>query len=164
MKRSGTHQKSKSPRRSKGAPKESVLQAFVVSLVESRRLQQNISGKTELDVLLKGLMDPQFLPAFPIDYLARQRSIMAAARVMSALENCSLVSAAPQNIALLRKRRRGGMLPDLVICDDSHSEFSIIEIKRSNQTEREAITELWAMSMSCEIICHFYRTRTFPMS
>lgn len=85
-------------------------------------------------------LDTNQIPYYSLDYLIKKKVAESSKYVYDLLDNIDLLIA-DKNISLNNKE---GLYPDLLLFSPEHSTFFIIEIKRSNQAEREAVTELLA--------------------
>lgn len=82
-----------------------------------------------------------WVPGVPIDRYVTDSLAAAAHRVHRALRDAQLVSTASESISLDRTER---LFPDLLLANPTSGTWVICEIKRSEKTEREAVTELLA--------------------
>ncbi|QRN96840.1 hypothetical protein JRI60_49020 [Archangium violaceum] len=118
-------------------PLENTIQEWFEQLVKDERLRDTIVGLEKL----KGLFTPEYeerhIPALVLDHLLRRKSVLAARAVLEALPAARLL-VTNQSVSLDSHRLR----PDLVLASEDAGELLLVELKRSDQTEREAITEL----------------------
>jgi hypothetical protein len=82
-----------------------------------------------------------FIPQFSLDYLVRRLAIRSAADVLASLKQVDIVSTARSNISIDRAER---LFPDLVLVSRVTGHVLVVEVKRDDQTTREALTELLA--------------------
>lgn len=120
---------------------EAELQAKIEEIVDGEGLLAFISDADQLDPILQGMAQPDYLPAFPLDYLIRYRSAQAAQHVLDILDSCKKISTKSGNIALDSKE---GLYPDLLLHSDETGKIVIVELKRSDSASRQAVTELTA--------------------
>jgi len=129
--------------------RESVIQRWVEKVIKDGQFKEHIKAIEEPKRLLMNMYREDYFPEFPIDYLLRKNSLAAAAHVLDRLGFVEIVSTT-RNIS----RTKGeSLLPDLVLCNPESNHVIVVEIKRSSQTEREAITEL--LGYEHEIRNHF---------
>ena len=121
--------------------KEKQIQALLEKVIEEDRLYESISNIKEIETLYSSSSEENLLPLFSIDYLSRKKAIAAAINVSSSLRCLKILSTARKNVSLNRKER---LYPDLILISEEERKIIIVEIKRSDQTAREALTELLA--------------------
>jgi hypothetical protein len=74
--------------------------------------------------------------------MIRKRLVSAAVYVLDRLKAASVVSTSASNISLDAASET--FYPDLLLIDESRGQVIIVELKKSRQTERQALTELLA--------------------
>jgi len=95
---------------------------------------------------------PNIYPSyFSLDYLVSQKMIESSRYVYENLYTLDLVIA-NKNISMNKKER---LYPDLLLFNQETATFIIIEIKRSDKAEREAITELLAYEQELQNLFPF---------
>jgi hypothetical protein len=95
--------------------------------------------------------DDKIVPYYSIDYMINKKIIKSAKFVFDNLYLLELITA-NQNISLETSER---LFPDLLLFNPETNKFIIVEIKRSSQAEREAITELLAYEQELQNIFPF---------
>ena len=80
------------------------------------------------------------IPYYSLDYLIKKKVAESSKYVYDLLDDVDLIIA-NKNISLDKTER---LFPDLLLFSPENSTFFIIEIKRDEQAERQAITELLA--------------------
>jgi hypothetical protein len=119
---------------------EKEIQDWVVELVRTGKLRDEIAGGDDVDRVIAAARDESFIPTFPIDYLLRRRAAEAAASVLKRIEAYELV-AERKDISADPKER---LFPDLVMAALLNGGLAAVEVKAAETTEREAATELLA--------------------
>ncbi len=120
---------------------EAEIQRRLEEAIASGTLCQHIAGRDAIDRANSAGLSRSFIPDFNLDYLMRRLSIRSAARVLAALDQVDLISTARRNISADRTER---LFPDLVLVSRATGHVLVVEIKRDDQTTREAMTELFA--------------------
>lgn len=64
---------------------EARLQELLEGVIEKELLLARIAGQDQVSHAFSSLRDPTFLPAFPVDYLIRQRVVQAAMKVLASI-------------------------------------------------------------------------------
>jgi hypothetical protein len=130
-------------------PSEQDIQEWIVDIARSGSLHECISGQAEAKSVVAAFREPDYVPAFPIDYLLRKRSAEGAIWVLEQLPRFGFISER-RSISANRSER---LHPDLVLGSPDAQAFAIVEIKADGKTSREAITELLAYDL--ELQNHF---------
>ncbi|MFV0446405.1 MAG: hypothetical protein ACK5Q5_22760 [Planctomycetaceae bacterium] len=120
---------------------EAEIQSFLEQLIGRGELHQTIGGKAEIDRASAAHNSPEFIPNFNLDYLLHIRSVASATSVLEALKDVEIISTSKKNVSSDRKDR---LFPDLVLVSKTTGHIIVVEIKRDEQTTREAMTELLA--------------------
>lgn len=120
---------------------ESELQERIEDLVSQGALFDAIENTETVDPSMYSHENESFIPSFPIDFLMRRNALFAARHVLDRLHSLEKISVSNKSISLDRKER---LFPDLLLCNRERSVLILMELKRSGQTAREAITELLA--------------------
>jgi hypothetical protein len=107
-------------------------------------LEKNYESLTELignrECILENEADEESIPYYSLDYMVNKKIIKSANYVFNNLYLLDLL-VADENISLQKGEQ---LYPDLLLFNPETSTFIIVEIKRSGQAEREAVTELLA--------------------
>ncbi|HEX8702403.1 MAG TPA: hypothetical protein VF815_26455, partial [Myxococcaceae bacterium] len=119
-------------------PSEKRIQKWIELLARKGKLHQAIAETHEMKSLFSADYEKKHAPEFSVDYLIRKKTVKAAQCVLAALENVIVVSAT-KNISKTPGER---LLPDLVLLNKAENAIVLVEIKRSEKTERETVTEL----------------------
>ncbi|HTU44980.1 MAG TPA: hypothetical protein VMF91_07955 [Bryobacteraceae bacterium] len=120
---------------------DEIQQALELALVQSD-WHKKIAGQEKLATVAAMQSHKFFLPSFPIDYLVRKRLVSAAAHVLTRLNTATVASTSKSNVSLTAPSAT--FYPDLVLVDEERAQVIIVELKKSKQTERQALTELLA--------------------
>ncbi len=120
---------------------ESEIQEFLEQVIGRGELHQTIHGKDEIDRATAAHNSADFISGFNLDYLLHTRSVASATSVLGALKDVEVISTSKKNISSDRKKR---LFPDLVLVSKTTGHIIVVEIKRVEQTTREAMTELLA--------------------
>lgn len=92
----------------------------------------------------------RYLPGYQIDFRLRSQYAKSALSVLESLEGSQLITGKKiENISIQKdqENNKERLFPDIVLGNSERSTFAIVELKRSSQTEREAITELLAYTI-----------------
>jgi hypothetical protein len=134
---------------------EGELQQAIEGAIQDPAWAEAIEGQEELRKAVATQSHELFVPSFPIDYMIRKRLVSAAAYVLDRLKTASVVSTSRSNISLDAAAET--FYPDLLLIDESRGQVIIVELKRSRQTERQALTELLATSMKSRTTSHSFQ-------
>lgn len=122
-------------------PSEKEIQAFIEKTIQNGELHRRIPGRDDLEKAALAHQSADFVANFNLDYLLRVKSIASSSAVLEMLQDVDIVSTSRNNISSERGER---LFPDLVLVSRTTGHIIILEIKRDNQTSREALTELLA--------------------
>jgi len=115
---------------------EAQMQQLVEQLLATGRFAAAIKGARKVHTLAEPA--PDVLPIFAIDHVARAAMIQAASGVLRTLGDLTILTG-DKNISM----QKGETLrPDFVCVSEETRSVFLIELKKSSQTAREAITEL----------------------
>lgn len=120
------------------APPEREIQTWIESISDGDEFLKHVCGREKVEVVLNSLQSEHHLPSFPIDYLLRRETASAAGHVLSHISFVKTI-VATKNISATTGEL---LFPDLLLVNPNTGHLIIVELKRSAQTEREAITEL----------------------
>lgn len=118
---------------------EKHIQEWVKEKIDDGSFYGSIEGAEEVFGYTAVEDNQELMPTFPVDYIVRNRSVMAARHVLSNLDATRIISAT-ESISLDDRM----LFPDLLIHNPGTQTLIIVEIKKSRQTERQALTELLA--------------------
>jgi hypothetical protein len=121
--------------------REAEIQRRLEEMIRDGTLYGRIARKEALNRADAGHSSGTFIPDFNLDYLVRRLSVRSAASVLASLEQVDLISTGRHNISSGRGER---LYPDLVLASKKTGHIVIVEVKRDDQTTREALTELLA--------------------
>lgn len=120
---------------------ERQIQQILENLIKEENFFSAITGVDQVEKLYNSFYDSDSLPSFSIDYFSRKKTITSAKNVLHSLKYAQLVTTASNNISLDRQEK---LFPDLLLYDEEKNKLIILEIKRSNKTARETLTEMLA--------------------
>ncbi|WP_323988647.1 hypothetical protein [Pseudomonas canadensis] len=119
---------------------EAEIHVEVERIIRSGDLTSRIS-KDDLDFLEHTIsINPDLLPAFSIDEYVRTRFAESASTVIGSLKSVEVLTS-NNNISITKNEI---LKPDLVCINPETNQLIIFELKKSNQTGRQALTELLA--------------------
>ncbi|RYE45382.1 MAG: hypothetical protein EOP48_22150, partial [Sphingobacteriales bacterium] len=129
---------------------EDQLQKMLIESLKSETFLDSIKGIDEIDGHLTRDTNVRFIPGFQIDFQLRTLYCRKAKAVLESLESYEMISGEKiRNISIQRdtSQRKERLYPDVVVANNESKTFSIFELKKDVQTEREAITELFAYAI-----------------
>ena len=100
----------------------------------------NIIDLIENSNILENSNKENLVPFYSLDYIIKNKILKSARYVYKNLHSLKLVIA-NRNISMNKTER---LYPDLLLFNEETATFIIVEIKRSDKAEREAMTELLA--------------------
>jgi hypothetical protein len=115
---------------------EAEMQRLIEHLLAEGTFGDAIDARNDIDRLARPA--PDVLPIFAIDRVARAAMIAAARDVLADIDDL-IVLTSDTNISMSRGET---LRPDFICMSVSTNAVYLIELKRSTQTSREAITEL----------------------
>ncbi|MDP4569564.1 hypothetical protein Q8O96_10950 [Pseudomonas sp. LPH60] len=121
-------------------PTEAIIHQEIEKIIREGGLLERIDEadiKRIEDIIV---VDPNLLPAFSIDEYVRKRFAESASATLSSL-NILEVLTSDNNISLTKNET---LRPDIVCINSETQQLVIFEFKKSNQTGRQALTELLA--------------------
>jgi hypothetical protein len=121
--------------------KEKEIQEKIESLLETNKLIESIKNINEIRELYEKIISEDRIPSLSIDYLSREKAILASKNVIDNLFTTKIISKSTNDISL---KKNGSMYPDVVVFNPETEKIIIVELKRSKSTARETITELMA--------------------
>jgi hypothetical protein len=116
------------------------LQKKLVRLIKRNELGDAIEGRETVDDLLKRQKSSDAFPTFSIDHLVRISCAEAASHALSCLYNLVMLSD-DLNVSLTTGQQ---LRPDVVCFAPEDESLVLFELKKSDQTGRQALTELIA--------------------
>lgn len=130
--------------------KERKITTHVADIIRRDKGLAHVINRTDqIDDIVAALEEPLFVPEFSVDYLLRKKYARAARHAIDQLTVLEIVSVDTSISGV-----KGEILrPDIVAYNAERASFVLIEVKKENQTEREAITELIAYEQ--ELKNHF---------
>ncbi|RAK20600.1 hypothetical protein B0I03_10719 [Flavobacterium aquaticum] len=129
---------------------ESHLQNLIIDTLKKDKILETIAGIDELDDHLNREINDKFIPGFQIDFQLRTLYCKKAKEVLDSFTFYEIISGEEiKNISIQKdtKAKKERLYPDALIANSERSNFSILELKKDYQTEREAITELFAYAI-----------------
>ncbi|MEH6758306.1 MAG: hypothetical protein V7676_12480 [Parasphingorhabdus sp.] len=115
---------------------EAEMQSLIEQLLQGGSFGDAIRGKKRIERLATPA--PDVLPLFAIDRVARLAMIVAARDALADIDDL-IVLTSDDNISMSKGE---GLRPDFICISPSTNAVYLIELKKSAQTAREAITEL----------------------
>lgn len=115
---------------------ETEMQRLIGQLFSDGAFGDAIGGRDKIDRLAAPA--PDVLPIFAIDRVARAAMLAAARDVLEDIDDL-IVLTSDNNISMSRGET---LRPDFICISASTNSIYLIELKKSTQTAREAITEL----------------------
>jgi hypothetical protein len=123
---------------------EKQIQLKISELISSEKFFDHIQGKDQIDEVLKKEQGI-FMPSFLIDFKLRMKYCQAAKRVLGSFSLTEEITGSTiKNISLDPNNR---LFPDYTLFNPEQGTFLLLELKKDAQTEREAITELFAYAL-----------------
>jgi hypothetical protein len=130
--------------------RESDLQRVVIEKIQNGEFWEAIGGKDEVKKIAD-LNDSETLPHFSIDQVVRTSVARGASRVLESLFEPRLLLE-DRNISI----STGELLrPDIICLDEGTETLVLFELKKSDQTGRQALTELLAYEQEIKNILPF---------
>lgn len=129
---------------------ESQLQNSIIEVLKNETILDSIIGIEELDDHLDRDINDKFIPGFQIDFQLRTSYCRKAKEVLHSFSLYEIISGEEiKNISIQKdtKEKRERLYPDILLTNIERNSFSILELKKDSQTEREAITELFAYAI-----------------
>lgn len=129
---------------------ESQLQELLIKVLQAETILELINGQEEIDGHLSRDTNARFIPGFQIDFQLRTLYCRKAKKALGSLSLYDIITGERiKNISLQKDTpdKRERIYPDVLISSPEQKTFSIIELKKDAQTEREAITELFAYAI-----------------
>ena len=115
---------------------EAEMQGLIEQLLSDGAFGNAISGRDSIELLAEPA--PDVLPIFAIDRVARAAMLAAARDVLADIDDLTVLTS-DANISMSRGET---LRPDFICISASTQSVYLIELKKSAQTAREAITEL----------------------
>jgi hypothetical protein len=119
---------------------ERKLQQLIVDLIKNDALSSAIEGAEAIQDLVEQRKNENVFPIFSMDHLVRMSCAEAAAHGLNSLTNLVLLTG-DQNISITD---REALRPDIVCYNPEGETLILIELKKSSQAGRQALTELIA--------------------
>lgn len=133
---------------------EKKVAVWLEKIIRADKLYEIIKNKEEINIINKNVNQPH-IPSFSFDRLSRVANLTAADNVLDSLKDLEIISI-DNSVSL----KTGEILrPDLVCFNREKRVFVIFEIKRDKQTERQALTELYAYEQEIRNILPFIGNR-----
>lgn len=129
---------------------ESQLQNSIIEVLKKETVLDSIIGIEELDNHLDRDVNEKFIPGFQIDFQLRTSYCRKAKEAINSFSLYEIISGEEiKNISIQKdtKDKKERLYPDILITNIERNCFSILELKKDSQTEREAITELFAYAI-----------------
>ncbi len=121
--------------------KESQIQSILESLIKEGKFYDRINNIDQIHKRYVSWYKEDYIPSFSIDDLSTRKLLSAANNVLSSLESVEIITTASENFSVDRKER---LFPDLILFNQEQEKIIIIELKRSEKTTRETLTEMLA--------------------
>jgi hypothetical protein len=125
--------------------RESELQEMILNMIEKGTFYSYIQRKEDIDHIVSLDNNPKYIPNLSIDYMLRHRYAKGAKQVLKAI-NGELKIINGKQIRNISLDKNDKLLPDFIVVNDEINKMLLMELKGNKQTEREALTELWAYS------------------
>jgi hypothetical protein len=129
---------------------EKQLQSLIIEALQQETLLASIHGVDILEGYIDRDVNDNFIPGFQIDFQLRTSYCKKAKNILDSFSSYEIVSGEEiKNISIQRdtKDTKERLYPDILIANSESNNFSILELKKDTQTEREAITELFAYAI-----------------
>ncbi|WP_336717630.1 hypothetical protein [Chryseobacterium mucoviscidosis] len=129
---------------------ERELQKSIIEVLKKEIILDSIIGIEELNDHLDRDIDDKFIPGFQIDFQLRTSYFRKAKVVLDSFSLYEIISGEEiKNISIQQdtKEKKERLYPDILLTNVEKNSFSILELKKDKQTEREAITELFAYAI-----------------
>ncbi|MFA6199863.1 MAG: hypothetical protein WC679_05600 [Bacteroidales bacterium] len=129
---------------------EKQLQNLIIETLQQEILLASIHGIDLLEGYLDRDTNDNFIPGFQIDFQLRTLYCKKAKDVLDSFNFYEIISGEDiKNISIQKdtKEKKERLYPDVLITNSEKNNFSIFELKKDSQTEREAITELFAYAL-----------------
>jgi len=119
---------------------EAIIHKEVEKIIRTGELIDRIS-KTDIKRIAETIeINPNLLPSFSIDEYVRKRFAESASSTLGSLETLEILTS-DNNISATKNEV---LRPDIVCINSETQQLIIFELKKSNQTGRQALTELLA--------------------
>jgi len=129
---------------------EQELQKSIIEILNNEIILDSIVGTEELEDHLNRDVNDKFIPGFQIDFQLRTSYCKRAKEVLDSFSLYEIISGEEiKNISIQKdtKEKKERLYPDILLTNVERNSFSILELKKDKQTEREAITELFAYAI-----------------
>lgn len=133
---------------------EKMIHEELEELIKRGNLYKSINKQDILQIESLSATDENLLPAFSIDEYIRQKYNLATNNALKSIQTLQVL-ASDKNISIQSKQT---LRPDLVCINPESQQIVIFEIKKSTQTERQALTELLAYEHEIKNILPFLST------
>ncbi len=133
-----------------GFKSEAQLQELLIERLNEESFLSSIKGIQQIEDHLDNNVNSRFLPGFQIDFQLRTIYCQKAREVLNSFDNYDLITGELiKNISIQKdvNDRKERLYPDILISSPELNSFSIIELKKDSQTERQAVTELFAYAL-----------------
>lgn len=119
---------------------EKMIHEELEELIKSDNLYSSINEQDILRIENLSATDENLLPAFSIDEYIRRKYNLATNNALKSIQTLQVLTS-DKNVSTQSKQT---LRPDLVCINPESQQIVIFEIKKSTQTERQALTELIA--------------------
>jgi hypothetical protein len=129
---------------------EKQLQELLVDALQTETFLSLIKNQDEVDDHLSLENNSRFIPGFQIDFQLRTLYCRKAKEVLDSFGLYDIITGDKiKNISIQKdtKNKKERLFPDILTAHPEQSRFSILELKKDVQTEREAVTELFAYAI-----------------
>lgn len=129
---------------------ESQLQELLIEILQKETILDLINGVEEIDDHLDRDKNDRFIPGFQIDFQLRTLYCRKAKEVLDSFNSYEIITGdLIKNISIQKdkKNKKERLYPDVLLSNPERHNFTILELKKDSQTEREAITELFAYAI-----------------
>lgn len=133
---------------------EKMIHEELEGLIKSGSLYTSINEKDILRIKNLSDVDENLLPAFSIDEYIRRKYTLATNNALKSIEDLQVLTS-NKNVSTQFKQT---LRPDLVCINPESQQIVIFEIKKSTQTERQALTELLAYEHEVKNLLPFLST------
>ncbi|KZL89403.1 hypothetical protein [Clostridium magnum] len=121
--------------------KESELQKQILDKIKTKGFYSLINNLELIDDLLDKRKLDDFMPNLSLDYLLKYKYLESAKLILRDLDS-ELEFINGEQIKNISLNKDEKLYPDIVLYNQSTEKYIILELKRSNISERQAITEL----------------------
>lgn len=133
---------------------EKIIHEELEKLIKSGSLYSSINEEDILQIERLSTTDENLLPAFSIDEYIRRKYNLATGHALRSIKNLQVLTS-DKNVSIQSKQL---LRPDLVCINPETQQIVIFEIKKSTQTERQALTELLAYEHEIKNLLPFLST------